>query len=363
VQGDDEMKANLEHQTPRSHRTVQQNDERRIRRSPLAKTSEVVDLTSDSADQEIQICKSPPKKARRSEIVDLTSDSANQDEPTLIEVDRDVLDIAPRNTVDLTSDCKNHNQDEPTLMEVDTDDFDVTTCNPAETVEQFLKRMPVSDRRCAQEGPWLWIHAPDQRLQKEAQVCEFTQAGVELLRGYNDQRDEIEHQCRGKTKGIVTRKLKPYSEQLKTDILKLATALNTTCGKWMLFPGTNDVSHDWALVAKATADGKLGQTSKVATWDPSRSHVLICVYTPDFNDVAQIKRVLHSLIGLGLRSLTSRLIYYKCDAYTYLSIESDNPYKLKASLYSSRDLLDSAIQDSVKPPTKRQSREHSGWTF
>jgi hypothetical protein len=346
MQGDDDLKATLKHQTRFDGPIVHTNSENRTKR-PLSKKqrrSEVVDLTTDSADQDVHhqivhmndveiLTAGPlPEKARQSEVVDLTSD--------------------------------NRDQDEPSRMEVDNDVFDITTRKSTESVDQFLARMPVSDKRCAQQGPWLWIHGPNQMPQKEASVREFVQGGAEILRAFGDQRDAIESQCRGKTAAVVGRKLKPLRDQLKTDLLNLATALNTTCGKWMLFPGANDVSHDWRLVAKATADGKLGQTSKVATWDPSRSHVLICVYTPDFNDVAQIKRVLQCLVGLGLRSLTSKPIYYKCDAYTYLSIEYNNPYKLKASLYSSNELLDSvAVQHPVTAQKARQSREYSGWDF
>jgi hypothetical protein len=44
----------------------------------------------------------------------------------------------------------------------------------------------------------------------------------------------------------------------------------------------------------------------------------------------------------GTRTSSSgnaRVIYYKCDAYTYLDISSSNEYKLKASMYNSRDML------------------------
>jgi len=37
--------------------------------------------------------------------------------------------------------------------------------------------------------------------------------------------------------------------------------------------------------------------------------------------------------------LAERGIYYKADAYTYLDIKGQNEWRLKASMYSSRDLL------------------------
>ena len=37
-------------------------------------------------------------------------------------------------------------------------------------------------------------------------------------------------------------------------------------------------------------------------------------------------------------------IYYKCDAYTYLGINSGNDYKLRASLYSSEEILNGQVK-------------------
>jgi hypothetical protein len=344
VQGDDDLKTTLEHRTHHVFRVVHVSHKVRAKQPPS-------------------------QQDRRSETIDLTLKSANQDDHQVVPIKEEVMTDSPppeqanqSEVVDLT--FEDIEQDEPSVKEVVNDSFDIMTRHPAESVNQFLERMPVSDPRCAQQGPWLWIHSLNQTPHKEASVQEFIQGGAQLLRAYNEHRDEIERQCRGKHKGAVTRKLKPYREQLKPDVLNLATATSTTCGKWMLFPGANDVSQDWHLIAHATADGKLGQTSKVATWDPSKSHVLICIYTPDFNDVAQIKRVLQCLLGLGLKSLANKTIYYKCDAYTYLGIESENPFKLKASLYSSKEILDSAaVQVPATSSATRQLHEHQHWDF
>ena len=42
---------------------------------------------------------------------------------------------------------------------------------------------------------------------------------------------------------------------------------------------------------------------------------------------------------LGLVKDGLKPIYYKAEAYSLLGIGSDNPYGLKASLYSSKDVL------------------------
>jgi hypothetical protein len=95
----------------------------------------------------------------------------------------------------------------------------------------------------------------------------------------------------------------------------------------MLFPSDDDYPRYWRLVAEATAEGKLGITSKAATPSPIDPVNLICVYTYDFTDMEDVQRVLESLIDLGLCQRDGKAIFYKCDAYTYLGIKSDNKFK------------------------------------
>lgn len=66
---------------------------------------------------------------------------------------------------------------------------------------------------------------------------------------------------------------------------------------------------------------------------------LICVYTKDFTDVADVRRVLLGLVEMGLvRADMPRGITYKCDAYTYLDIYGNNEFGLRASIYSSKEM-------------------------
>lgn len=167
----------------------------------------------------------------------------------------------------------------------------------------------------------------------------------------------------GKAKGTITRKIAPLRKQLEADILSTAQKTGCTTGKWLLFVGIADVDCTWGRVAKGTAENELGVAAKVAAngaEDKDGKGRLICIYTRDFEDKPDIKRVLKKLKELGfLRRADNeeRLIYYKCgkwyflqcvhrklilaiaDALTHLGINSGNEYGIKASLFSSKDIL------------------------
>lgn len=101
------------------------------------------------------------------------------------------------------------------------------------------------------------------------------------------------------------------------------------------------------------SEGRLGDTAKIATADPEArrdNSRLICIYTKNFSDLADVRRVLMELVELGLAPLTTSdgAIYYKADVYTYLGIDASNQYGLKASLYSSKDLMGMSKMASVK---------------
>lgn len=82
----------------------------------------------------------------------------------------------------------------------------------------------------------------------------------------------------------------------------------------MLFCTAAEVNQVWEIVAKATANNRLGIAAKVAPKpieDDSRRDRLICVYTTDFTDKADIGRVLKELRQLRLVESRGRPIYYK----------------------------------------------------
>ncbi len=88
-------------------------------------------------------------------------------------------------------------------------------------------------------------------------------------------------------------------------------------GKWMIFVPRARIDDLWATIRKATEEGYLGDHAKVSTArpnpnsaDPSK-HV-ICVYTDDAEDEADIREVRQALRDLGV----SWKIPYKSDAAT-----------------------------------------------
>lgn len=74
------------------------------------------------------------------------------------------------------------------------------------------------------------------------------------------------------------------------------------------------------------------------------------MYARDFDNQADVKRILKELVRLNLAAAVpgpltrgsgnaQKQIYFKTDAYTWLDIMGDNEYKLKASMYSTASLL------------------------
>ncbi|KAK6387707.1 hypothetical protein LTS17_000976 [Exophiala oligosperma] len=232
----------------------------------------------------------------------------------------------------------------------------------SESLTDFLDRLPPSQTPSSR-GHWIYIANPYPPLRKTpsgkvfteaADVATFRQLGTRLLEDFLTTKEQVESQNPGKAAGTITRLLRPERERLDSGVRDLARDSNITTGKWMLFPSSEDVDRVWSLVAQGTLEGTLGIGAKVATSpDPESAGVkdkegsrLICVYTHDFADKEDVKRVLLGLKKLGLLNgggggdaAEARAIYYKSDAYTYLDISSGNEYKLKASMFSSRDIL------------------------
>jgi hypothetical protein len=88
-------------------------------------------------------------------------------------------------------------------------------------------------------------------------------------------------------------------------------------GKWLLFVPLLNIDAMWSRIKCATEQGTLGFASKVATAKPNPNATnswvrLICVYTYDWTDKADVMRVRDELRTLGV---TSR-IRYKADQDT-----------------------------------------------
>ncbi|KAH7029391.1 uncharacterized protein B0I36DRAFT_411291 [Microdochium trichocladiopsis] len=226
-----------------------------------------------------------------------------------------------------------------------------------ETVIDFLHRLPPSTT----EGfPWIYICNPyvDRRPRvptscganvvgcedegpqdNGADVATLMQGGMERLHMISEFIDYLRRIDRPPE--LKMQELRKASSDASEDILTLAQHLRVTCGKWMLFCPVAEVDAVWELIAKATANNELGIAAKVApkSSTDSRAERLICVYTADFSNKQDIKRVAVNLQRLGLISPTGRPVYYKPDAYTYLGISSQNPWNIRASIYNSTTVL------------------------
>ncbi len=276
------------------------------------------------------------------------------------EIKTRMLDIQPRSRIEATqggpgkhlqparSDVSGNADHQPSVDLMAADDDEPKDHSSAwqstESIVDFLRRAPIADQATASLGPWLWVSNPrpprhQAKQEQNADVPTFKQGGARLLELFMEKRASVENAHEGRLPGVITRYMRPYRDQLEDDLLSLAVKTDTTCGKWMLFPSEANVARVWRLVAEATSEGKLGHTSKVATYQPSETSRVICVYTYDFADTEDVRKVLNGLVELELVSRAGSAIYYKCDAYTYLHIKSENQYKIKASLYGSAEML------------------------
>lgn len=187
------------------------------------------------------------------------------------------------------------------------------------------------------------MFGPNSKAQLDQDVPAFLRNGTELLRVYEEESAELRaahEKSNAKTTAVLTRKLNPLRRTLEQNILDAARETGVVYGKWMLFLTSREVDAAWKTVVTALEKGELGDGAKVSTDDGSGQARLICVYTKDFGDTEDVKRVLESMVQAGLVDGDGRPIYYKCDAYTHLDITSKNEYGLKASMFSSRDVLD-----------------------
>lgn len=123
------------------------------------------------------------------------------------------------------------------------------------------------------------------------------------------------------TKASPTKALAKDRKEAEEALLKIAKEYGVTSGKWMFFPLPEDVDRVWTIVAEGTARGELGSMAKVAADEGKGDRVgrLICVYTRDFSDQEDVKRVLLGLVDKGLVDYGrgARGIYYKCGEYAF----------------------------------------------
>ncbi|PHH60984.1 hypothetical protein CDD82_2205 [Ophiocordyceps australis] len=225
-----------------------------------------------------------------------------------------------------------------------------------ESVDDFLARLSPSRTEQNETTPWIFICNPfisrldktnsgeivkgseDEAPGEEGQHLRLVvNGGMERLNLIKDLEDKL--QQAGKSQPVIKREMSLERKRAVSDILSLAHAARVRTGKWLLFCEPTEVDDIWEAVARATADNKLGIAAKVAPKCPEhgdRRQQLLCVYTADFNDKADVGRVLQYLRKLKLFK-AKETIYYKPDVYTYVGLSQGNPWGLRASIYTSRD--------------------------
>lgn len=106
------------------------------------------------------------------------------------------------------------------------------------------------------------------------------------------------------------------------------------CGKWMIFIPVANIDEVWVKIRQAVAEGKLGRSAKVATMrmNPNavrEGHKVICVYTYDSEDIADVTRILKALRELGIHDK----MFYKEDEATLSGQYSFNSSGSSVSKY------------------------------
>ena len=94
-------------------------------------------------------------------------------------------------------------------------------------------------------------------------------------------------------------------------------------GKWLIFVGSHNLSRIWSKIKIAVEEGKLGGLAKVprhSSRAQSPSSGVICVYTYDWKDAQDVKRIREELRKIGI----IRKISYKTDEDTDQGIYRTN---------------------------------------
>jgi len=91
---------------------------------------------------------------------------------------------------------------------------------------------------------------------------------------------------------------------------------STRGGKWLVFLNKAEVDEVWQLLRLSLAMWRLGDTMKVSIHVPVGKNHVVCVYTYDYADKADVMRIRRELFNLGIRQPLS----YKSDEQTSLGL-------------------------------------------
>ncbi|BCL79671.1 hypothetical protein ccbrp13_21360 [Ktedonobacteria bacterium brp13] len=134
-------------------------------------------------------------------------------------------------------------------------------------------------------------------------------------------------------------------------------------GKWLVFVPVAQVDAAWAKIKEAVEQGRLGGTAKVATAKKSPREVnsaerVICVYTDDWTDEYEVRRVHAELYDLGCTWPMS----YKTDKDTLAGVYRHTGYtRVGVYRFGPRDAFDFKAGNYVflKERTEEQMTSHS----
>jgi len=105
-------------------------------------------------------------------------------------------------------------------------------------------------------------------------------------------------------------------------------------GKWLIFVPVSQLDEMWAKIRRATEDGRLGDSAKVATAKPNPNSTdlatkVICVYTDDWTDRGDASRIRQELRALGIVAK----IPYKADHDTLVGRYAKRGHKRISKYY------------------------------
>lgn len=106
------------------------------------------------------------------------------------------------------------------------------------------------------------------------------------------------------------------------------------CGKWLVFVPLAQIDELWAKIKPATEQGRLGDFAKVSSAQPrptatSPHEKVICVYTYDWTDEEDVRRIRQELRALGI----TRKIAYKADETTLAGKYANQGHKRISKYY------------------------------
>lgn len=166
------------------------------------------------------------------------------------------------------------------------------------------------------EGGWIWVNNPNYNYNSCSRVdspedVQRLIAEFQTLEGTN------------------------YTHGKIVDMGKTNRVLH---GKWLLDISPDNVERDWPLIRNACLQGKLASTAKISD-TPGGGFYKVCIYTPNFDDKAEVLRVRQAILN-DVQISTDSILRYKLDAFTYCGVYSATGSKIRTTTYDCGGLND-----------------------